>query len=62
MPFFGLILQGGGVDGDTSLFLFGGLVDFAVFYIFSSVLVGQILGDGGGQGGLAMVDMPDCTN
>ena len=55
----GLILHVGGVDGDAALALLGSLVDAGVVLILSLALQSQILGDGGGQGGLAVVNVAD---
>ena len=54
-----LVLYGGGVDGDTSGFLLGRLVDLVVLDVFGFGLFGEVLGDGGGEGGLAVIDVPD---
>ena len=55
----GLILHVGGVDGDAALALLGSLVDAGVVLVLSLALQSQILGDGGGQGGLAVVNVAD---
>ena len=55
----GLILHVSGVDGDTTLALFGSLIDGSVIGVLSTALQSQILGDSGGQGGLTMVDVTD---
>ena len=55
----GLVLNVSGIDGDTTLSLFRSLVDGRVVGVLSLALESQVLGDGGGQGGLAMVDMTD---
>ena len=55
----GLILNVGGVDGDTTLALLGSLVDAGVVLVLGLALQSQILGDGGGQSGLAVVDVTD---
>lgn len=55
----GLVLNGGSVDGDTAgAFLWGG-VDFVVFLWGGATHGGEGHGEGGGQGGLAVVDMSD---
>jgi hypothetical protein len=59
VPGVGLILHVSGVDGDAALALLGSLVDAGVILILGLALQSQILGDGGGQGGLAVVDMTD---
>ena len=57
----GLILDVSGVDRDAAGLLFGGLVDLIVSGVGGGIGVShsQNLGDGGGEGGLAMVDMTD---
>ena len=55
----GLILHVSGVDGNTTLALFGSLIDGSVIGVLSTALQSQILGDSGGQGGLTMVDVTD---
>ena len=59
-----LVLNVGSVDGDAALALFGRLVDGGVVNERSGVGVGhrEGLGDGGGQGGLTMVDVADGTD
>ena len=59
MTLVGLILNVGGVDGDTTLALLGSLVDAGVVLVLGLTLQSQILGDGGGQSGLAVVDVTD---
>ena len=59
VPGVGLILHVGGVDGDAALALLGSLVDAGVVLILGLALQSQILGDGGGQGGLAVVHVAD---
>ena len=48
-----------GVDGDTTLALLGSLVDGAVIGVVGAALHSQVLGDGGGQSGLAVVNVAD---
>ena len=55
----GLVLNVSGVDGDAALSLFGSLVNGRIVGVLSAALHGQVLGDGRGQRGLAMVDMAD---
>ena len=55
----GLVLDVSGVDGDTTLSLFGSLVDGRVVGVLSAAEHCQILGDGSGQSGLAVVDVAD---
>ena len=55
----GLILHVSGVDGDAALSLLGGLVDAGVILELSLALQSQVLGDGSGQGGLAVVNVTD---
>ena len=61
----GLVLNVSGVDGDTALFLFRGVVDL----VEGLHLVGvtgytlcEYLGDGGGEGGLTVVNVADGTD
>ena len=54
-----LILDVGGVDGDTTLTLLGSLIDGRVVGVLSTALHRQVLGDGSGQSGLTMVDVTD---
>jgi hypothetical protein len=58
----GLILDVGGVDGDAALSLFRSLVDGRVIGVLGVAHEGQILGDGSGKGGLAVIDMTDGAN
>ena len=58
----GLILNVSGVDGDTTLSLFGSLVDAGIILELGLALQSQVLGDGSGQGGLAMVNVTDGTD
>ena len=53
------VLDGSGVDGDTSGLLLGSLVDGGILVVFRFVLVAEIFGDGRGEGGLAVVDVAD---
>ena len=55
----GLILHVGGVDGNAALALLGSLVDAGVVGVVSLALESQELGDGGGQSGLAVVNVAD---
>ena len=50
------------IDGDATVFLFGGIVNLIVVSEFCQLLVCQHLGDGCRQGGLAVVDMPNGPN
>ena len=59
MAFVGLVLHVGGRDGDAALFFFGGFVDFVIRNELALALEAGDLGDGGGQGGLAVVDVAD---
>jgi hypothetical protein len=54
-----LVLDVRGVDGDTTRLLFRGLVDLVVGQELDGALgaIGQNLGDGGGQRGLAVIDV-----
>ena len=55
----GLVLNVSGVDRDTTSLLFGGLIDGSVVLELGLALQSQILGDSGGQSGLAVVNMAD---
>ena len=55
----GLVFHVRSVDGNAALALFRSLVDGRVVSVLSAALHRQELGDGSGQGGLAMVDMTD---
>ena len=57
-----LVLHVGGVDCDSARLLFGGLIDHVVGHKFGITLHRQGLGDGGGKGGLAMVNVTNGTN
>jgi hypothetical protein len=48
----GLVLDVGGGDGDTTLALFGGLVDGAILEVLCVALFCLALGDGGCEGSL----------
>ncbi len=52
-----LVLDVRRVDRDTTGLLFGGLVDFRIVGEARAALLGEDLGDGRRQGGLAMVDV-----
>ena len=58
----GLVLNVSGVDRDTTSLLFGSLVDGSVVLELSLTLHSQILGDSGGQSGLAVVNMADSAD
>ena len=55
----GLIFHVSGIDGDAALLLLGGLIDGVISLELGLTLHSQILGDGGGQGGLAVVNVAD---
>ena len=59
VPVGSLILHVRGVDGDAALALLGSLVDGAVIGVVGAALHSQVLGDGGGQSGLAVVNVAD---
>ena len=59
---FGLILNVSGVDGDTTLFLFGSGVDRIKGFNFRETFFSQHLGDSGGQSGLTVVNVADSTD
>ena len=58
----GLVLDVSGVDGDTTFTLFRSLIDGRIVGVLSVAEESQVLGDGCGQRGLAMVDVADGTN
>ncbi len=58
----GLVLNVSGVDRDTTRLLFGSLIDGSVVLELSLTLQSQVLGDSGGQSGLAVVNVADGAN
>ena len=62
MTLFRLIFHVGGVDRDTTGLFLGSLVNAVISLELSLALEGQPLGDGGGQSGLAVVNMADGAN
>ena len=58
----GLILNVGGVNGDTTLLLFGSGVDAVKAFNLGQTLLCEHLGDGGGEGGLTVVHMADSAD
>ena len=59
VPLGGLVLDVGRGDGDAAFALLGGLVDLVEGGEVGEALVGEDLGDGRGQRGLAVVDVAD---
>ena len=57
VPLGGLVLHVGQGNGDAPLFFFRRLVDLVKGNVGRPSLLGQMLGDGRGQGRLAMIDM-----
>src|SRR5207253_1173534 len=55
----GLVLHVADSDGDAALALFGSVVDLVVGHELGVTLEGHDLGNGGGQGGLAVVHVSD---
>ena len=55
----GLVLDVGDGDGDAALALLGRVVDGVEGAVLGLALERQVLGDGRGQAGLAVVDVPD---
>ena len=55
----GFVFHVSGGNGDAALFFFGGFVDFVIGNEAALALQAGDLGDGGGQGGLAVVDVAD---
>ena len=61
----GLVLNVSGVDGNTTLFLFRSVVDLVegLYFAFVTLHAGcEHLGDGSGEGGLAVVNVADSTD
>ena len=61
----GLVLDVGGVDGDTALLLFRSVVDLVEGLHLVGVTgdaLGEHLGNGGGEGGLTVVNVADGTD
>ena len=56
---FGFVLHVSGVDGNSTRFFFGSLIDVFVLHGLSFAHLSQRHGDGRGQGGLAVVDVTD---
>ena len=56
---FCFVLEGGSVNGDTSGLLFRGFIDGAIINILGLLLFCQILGDGGGESSLTVIDVTD---
>lgn len=59
MPSLGFVLKSGGVNGDTSGFFLGSLIDFRILDVFGMLFGCQVLGDGRSQGGFTMIDVSD---
>ena len=59
VPLLGLVLHVSGVNRDTTRLLLGSLIDGVVGLKLGLAREGQVLGDGGGQGGLAVVNVAD---
>ena len=55
----GVVLNVSGVDRDTTSLLLGSLVDAGVIHEVGVALQSQVLGDGGSQSGLAVVNVTD---
>lgn len=62
MSLFGLILESGSVDGDTSLLLFRSFINFVVSDVLGALLRSEVFSDGGCQGSFTVVDMADGTD
>src|SRR5699024_4321898 len=58
----GLILNVSGVDGNTTLSLFGSLIDISIINEISAAAQVQNLGDSSSQGGFTMVNVTNGTN
>jgi len=50
------------IDGDSAGFLLDGFVDLVERNVLGLVLVGEDFGDGGGEGGFAVVDVANCAH
>ena len=59
---FGSVLNVSRVDGDTTLFFLGSIVDRGEVTLFGQTLVCQYHGDSSGQGRFAVVDVADGTD
>ena len=57
-----LILKSCSIDGNTSSFFLGSFIDFSVLDVFGFLFVGQILGDGRGEGSFTVIDVSDSTD
>ena len=63
MSLIGLILNVRGGNGNTTLSLFGSLVDvLEIYLLIAGYSLSQNLSDGSGQSGLAMVNVTNGTN
>ena len=51
-----------GVDGNAALTLFRSLIDHVVIHEISAALFSENLGDSGGKGGFAVVNVADGAN
>ncbi|TXT48884.1 MAG: Uncharacterized protein FD137_859 [Spirochaetes bacterium] len=58
----GLVFQMPGIDSDTAGFLFRCVVDVVELEGLVSELAGAVLGDGGAERRLSVVDVSDRTN
>ena len=59
---FGLILNVSGVNGDTTLSLFGSLIDVCIVNECCAALHSKGLGDSSGKSGFTMVNVTDGTD
>ena len=57
-----LVLDVGGVDGNSTSTLFRGLIDLIVSSEVGQVLLSKNLGDSGSQSGLSVIDVTDRTD
>ena len=62
MTIISLIFKSSSIDGDTSSFFLGCLIDRSVFQIFSLLLRRQIFCNGGCQGRLTVIDVTDRSH
>lgn len=62
MSVFGGVFDMGGVDGDTSFFLLGRVINVLVLFSSGQIHFLQDGRDGGRESRFPVIDMPDCTD
>ena len=62
VPLIGLVLHVSGVNRDTTRLLLGSLIDGVIGLELGLAGEGQVLGDGSGQGSLAVVNVANGAN